>query len=77
MNHQPGDKPFLKSVMLRRDWVESSEDRPYSIPAIKHVTYRDTTILHLTADRIICANYPNTEHYKVTRAFLTRTEIDA
>jgi predicted ATPase len=31
------DPPFLKSVTLRREWVESFEVYPYSIPAIKHL----------------------------------------
>ena len=38
MNRQPTDPPFLKSVTLRRDWVDSFEVFPYSIPAIKHLT---------------------------------------
>jgi predicted ATPase len=38
MNRKPTDPPFLKSVTLRRDLVESFEGFPYSIPAIKHLT---------------------------------------
>jgi len=43
MNRAPDDPPFLKSVSLRREWVESFETYPYSIPAIKHLT---TLTLH-------------------------------
>jgi predicted ATPase len=35
---KPTDPPFLKSVSLRRDWIDSFEVYPYSIPAIKHLT---------------------------------------
>jgi len=38
MNRQPTDPPFLKSVTLRRDWVDSFDVFPYSIPAIKQLT---------------------------------------
>ena len=38
MNRAPTDPPFLKSVQLRRELVESFEVYPYSIPAIKHLT---------------------------------------
>lgn len=38
MNRRPTDPPFLKSVTLRRDWVDSFEVFPYSIPAIQQLT---------------------------------------
>ena len=38
MNRRPTDPAFLKSISLRREWVESFEVFPYSIPAIKHLT---------------------------------------
>jgi predicted ATPase len=38
MNRKPSDPPFLRSVQLRRELVESFEVYPYSIPAIKHLT---------------------------------------
>lgn len=37
-NRLPTDPPFLKTVSLRRELIESFEDFPYSIPAIKHLT---------------------------------------
>jgi predicted ATPase len=39
------------------------------------MAYPDATILHFTAAGIAPIAYHKTEHYKVTRAFLTRTEI--
>src|SRR5262245_17560563 len=38
MNRAPTDPPFLKSVQLKRELVESFEVYPYSIPAIRHLT---------------------------------------
>lgn len=38
MNRLPTDPPFLKSVTLRREFVESFDVFPYSIPAIKQLT---------------------------------------
>jgi len=38
MNRRPTDPPFLKSVTLRREWVDSFDVFPYSIPAIKELT---------------------------------------
>ena len=38
MNRKPTDPPFLKSVALRREFVESFDVFPYCIPAIKHLT---------------------------------------
>jgi len=38
------------------------------------MAYPDATILHFTADGIRPISYEDTEHYKVTRAFLTRTD---
>jgi predicted ATPase len=37
----PTDPPFIRSVALRREWVESFEVFPYSIPAIKNLTSID------------------------------------
>jgi predicted ATPase len=37
MNRKPTDPPFLKSVSLRREFVESFDFFPYCIPAIKHL----------------------------------------
>ena len=39
------------------------------------MAYPDATILHFTADGIGTIGYHDTEHYKVTRAFLTRTDL--
>ncbi len=36
MNRKPTDPPFLKSVSLRRELVDSFDVFPYSIPAINH-----------------------------------------
>lgn len=33
----PSDDPFIKTVSLRRDWVDSFDEYPYSIPAIRHL----------------------------------------
>lgn len=41
MSSQPKSSAFLKSVTLRREWVESFEVFPYSIPAIKNLTTID------------------------------------
>ena len=41
MSQAPTSDAFLKSVTLRREWVESFEVFPYSIPAIKHLTSLD------------------------------------
>src|SRR5947209_20471898 len=38
MNRRPTDRPFLKSVSLRRELVESFDEYPYSIPAVKCLT---------------------------------------
>jgi len=38
MNRQPTDPPFLKSVSLRRELVDSFGVFPYSIPAVKQLT---------------------------------------
>ena len=38
MNRRPSDPPFLKSVTLRRDWIDSFDVFPFSIPAIKNLT---------------------------------------
>jgi predicted ATPase len=38
MHRQPTDSQFLKSVSLRREWVESFDVYPYNIPAIQHLT---------------------------------------
>jgi predicted ATPase len=38
VNRRPTDPAFLKSATLRRDWVESFEVYPYSIPAIRRLT---------------------------------------
>ena len=38
VNRRPTDPPFLKSVSLRRDLVDSFDVFPYSIPAIKQLT---------------------------------------
>jgi predicted ATPase len=38
------------------------------------MAYPDATIQHFTTDGIAPIAYADTEHYKVTRAFLTRTE---
>ena len=38
MNRQPTDPPFLKSVSLRRELVNSFDVFPYSIPAVKQLT---------------------------------------
>jgi predicted ATPase len=32
-----GDPPFIKWVGLRREWVESFDVHPYSVPAIRHL----------------------------------------
>jgi predicted ATPase len=37
-NRLPTDPPFLKTVSLRRELIDSFEEFPYSIPAIKHLT---------------------------------------
>jgi predicted ATPase len=34
----PTDPPFLRTVSLRRELIESFDEFPYSIPAIKHLT---------------------------------------
>jgi len=39
------------------------------------LAYPDATILHFSAAGIAPIAYHDTEHYKVTRAFLTRTEL--
>lgn len=39
------------------------------------MAYPDASILHFTADGIVPIAYEETEHYKVTRAFLTRREM--
>ncbi|HEX5106439.1 MAG TPA: AAA family ATPase [Pirellulaceae bacterium] len=39
------------------------------------MAYPDATILHFTQEGIAPIAYTDTEHYKVTRAFLTRTEL--
>jgi predicted ATPase len=39
------------------------------------MAYPNATILHFTADGIGPIRYEETEHYKVTRAFLTRTRL--
>jgi predicted ATPase len=38
MNRKAIDQQFLKSVLLRRDWVDSFDVYPYSIPAIKNLS---------------------------------------
>lgn len=38
MNPAPTDSAFLKTVTLRREWVTSFDEFPYSIPAIKQLT---------------------------------------
>ena len=40
---EPTDPPFLKTVTLRREFVDSFDVYPYSIPAIRHLT---TLTLH-------------------------------
>jgi predicted ATPase len=45
VNRRPSDPPFLKSVTLRRDWIDSFDVFPFSIPAIKNLT-----TLNLTAN---------------------------
>jgi len=37
-HRRPTDFPFLRSVTLRREWVESFDVFPFSIPAVKHLT---------------------------------------
>jgi len=37
-HRRPTDPPFLRSVTLRRDWVESFEVFPFSVPAVKNLT---------------------------------------
>ena len=39
----PNDPPFLQSVTLKRDWVKSFDEFPFSIPAIKTLS---TLTLH-------------------------------
>lgn len=34
---RPGDPPFIKYVSLKREWVESFDVYPYSVPAIAHL----------------------------------------
>jgi predicted ATPase len=38
---RPSDPPFLRAVSLRREWVESFEVFPYSIPAVKNLASLD------------------------------------
>ena len=40
---KPTDPPFVQSVTLRRDWIKSFDEFPFSIPAIKNL---DTLTLH-------------------------------
>ncbi len=40
-HRRPTDPPFIRSVTLRRDWVESFDVYPFSIPAVKHLTTID------------------------------------
>lgn len=37
-NRLPTDPPFLKAISLRRELIESFDEFPYSIPAIKNLT---------------------------------------
>jgi predicted ATPase len=39
------------------------------------MAYPDAAILHFTGSGIVSIAYHDTEHYKVTRAFLSRTDI--
>ena len=38
---RPTDPPFLRAVSLRREWVNSFEEFPYSIPAVRNLTTLD------------------------------------
>lgn len=40
-HRRPTDPPFLRSVTLRRDWVESFDVFPFWIPAVKNLTTLD------------------------------------
>jgi predicted ATPase len=73
-------KPFLRGIQLLRERIERPDEYPFSLPAVQAI---DSLSFHPDVTFLVGENgvgsidpiaYKATEHYIITREFLTRTD---